>query len=102
MAEVDQLHESGELKAYFAEQRRAYRERYRNEGIAHGERTLLLRQVARKFGAGADERLASLLADIANTDLLATVGEWIIDCDTLEEVVARLRTAADRAGNRSP
>ena len=90
MAEVDRLHESGELEAYYAEQRRAYRERYRNEGIARGERTLLLRQVARKFGAGADERLASLLADIADTDLLATIGDWIIDCDTLEEVVARL------------
>ena len=93
MAEVDRLHESGELEAYYAEQRRAYRERYRNEGIEQGiaaERTLLLRQVARKFGAGTDGRLAPMLADIADTDLLATVGEWIIDCDTLEEVVARL------------
>ena len=101
MAEVDRLHESGELEAYFAQRRRAYQEQYRKEGLAQGleqgkahgiaaERTLLRRQASRKFGDGADARLAPLLADIGNTDTLATVGEWIIDCDTFEELVARL------------
>ena len=101
MAEVDRLHESGELEAYFAERRLAYQERYRNEGVEQGieqgeargiaaERTLLQRQAARKFGAGADERLTPLLADIGSTDILATVGEWIIDCETLDELIARL------------
>ncbi len=115
MAEVDRLHESGELEAYFARRRLAYQERYRKEGLAQGlerglergleqgqargiaaERTLLQRLASRKFGAGADARLAPLLEDIGNTDTLATVGEWIIDCDTFEELAARLD-----AGNRS-
>ncbi|MDE0349627.1 MAG: Rpn family recombination-promoting nuclease/putative transposase [Gammaproteobacteria bacterium] len=97
MAEVDRLDESGELEAYFAERRRAYQEQYRKEGLEQGkalgiatERALLQRLASRKFGAGADARLAPLLADIENTDTLATVGEWIIDCDTSEELVARL------------
>ncbi len=101
MAEVDRLHESGELEAYFARRRLAYQERYRKEGLAQGleqgqargiaaERTLLQRLASRKFGAGADARLAPLLEDIGNTDTLATVGEWIIDCDTFEELAARL------------
>ena len=109
MAEVDRLHESGELEAYFAERRLAYQERYRNEGIEEGieqgvargiaaERTLLQRQASRKFGARADGRLTPLLADIGNTDILATVGEWIIDCETLEELVARL----DAVGGGGP
>ena len=96
MAEVDRLDESAELEAYFAERRRAYQEQYRKEGLeqgkAHGiaaERTLLQRQASRKFGAGADARLVPLLADIGSTDTLATVGEWIIDCDTFEELLAR-------------
>lgn len=99
MAEVDGLHESGDLEAYFARRRRAYQEQYRKEGLeqgleqgkAHGiaaERTLLQRQASRKFGAGADARLVPLLADIGSTDTLATVGEWIIDCDTFEELLA--------------
>ena len=107
MAEVDRLDESGELEAYFAQRRRAYQERYRKEGLeqgleqgkAHGiaaERTLLQRLASRKFGAGADARLAPLLTDIVNPDTLATVGEWIIDCDTFEELAARLH-----AGSRS-
>ena len=96
MAEVDRLHEAGELEEYFAARRRAIRDKYRNEGIERGiergvaaERSLLRRQAARKFGAGADARLGAVLADIASTDLLATVGEWIIDCGTLEELLAR-------------
>ena len=104
MAEVDRLHESGELEAYFAQRRLAYEERYRKEGIERGieqgiergieqgvaaERTLLQRQAARKFGARADRRLAPLLADITDTDSLANVGEWIIDCGTFEELLAR-------------
>lgn len=103
MAEVDRLHESGELEAYFAQRRRAYQEQYRKEGleqgIAHGiaaERTLLQRLASRKFGAGADARLAPLLVDVGNTDTLAAVGEWIIDCDTFEELVARLDASHSR------
>ena len=105
MAEVDRLHESGELEAYFARRRRAYQEQYRKEGLeqgleqgkAHGiaaERTLLQRLASRKFGADPDARLAPLLADIENADTLATVGEWIIDCDTFEELVDRLQGLA--------
>ena len=94
MAQVDRLHESGELEAYFADRRRAYQDRYRNEGIEQGiaaERTLLQRLASRKFGTGVDERLTPLLADIGDTDVLASIGEWIIDCETLEELVDRLR-----------
>ena len=36
MTEVDRLHESGELEAFFAARRRAYEDRYRAEGVARG------------------------------------------------------------------
>ena len=103
MAEVDRLHESGELEDYFEARRRAYRERYRAEGIERGierglaaERDLLLRQAARKFDRRTAERLADLLADIAGSDGLAPVGDLIIDCATGGELIARVRDGSRR------
>ena len=98
MAEVDRLHESGELEEFFATRRRAYQDRYRAEGIEQGlaaERELLRRQAARKFGAGTAGRLAGLLAGVGDADQLAQAGDWIIDCATGEELIARF-------GNGSP
>ena len=99
MAEVDRLHESGELEEFFATRRRAYQDRYRAEGVARGiergieqglaaERELLRRQAARKFGAGTAGRLAGLLAGVGDADQLAQAGDWIIDCATGEELIA--------------
>ena len=102
MAEVDRLHESGELEEFFATRRRAYQDRYRAEGVVRGieqglaaERELLRRQAARKFGAGTAGRLARLLAGVGDADQLAQAGDWIIDCATGEELIARF-------GNGSP
>ena len=102
MSEVDRLHESGELEGFFAARRRAYQDRYRAEGEARGveqglaaERELLRRQAARKFGARTAGRLASLLAGVGDADHLAQAGDWIIDCVTGEELIARF-------GNGSP
>ena len=108
MAEIDRMHESGELEAYFAARLRAWQDEYRAEGRAEGieqgieqgierglerglaaERELLCRQAARKFGAGTAERLAGVLAPIGDTGRLAQVGEWIIDCTTGGELIAR-------------
>ena len=95
MAEIDRMHESGELEAYFAARLRAWQDEYRAEGIERGleqglaaERELLCRLAGRKFGAGTAERLAGLLAPIGDTGRLAQVGEWIIDCTTGAELIA--------------
>jgi hypothetical protein len=100
MAEIDRMHESGELEAYFAARLRAWQDEYRAEGRAEGierglerglaaERELLCRLAGRKFGAGTAERLAGVLAPIGDTGRLAQVGEWIIDCTTGAELIAR-------------
>ena len=57
-------------------------------GLA-AERELLCRLAARKFGAGAAERLAGVLAQVGDTGRLAQVGDWIIDCTTGESLIAR-------------
>ena len=57
----------------------------------HEERALLCRQAARKFDAGAVEGLAVALAGVTDPDRLARVGDWIIECATASELLARVR-----------
>ena len=101
MAEIDRMHESGETEAYFAARLRGWQEEYRAEGRAEGierglaaERALLCRLAARKFDADTAERLADLLAPVGDTGRLAQVGEWIIDCETGERLIARFGNGA--------
>ena len=104
MAEVDRLHESGEVEDYFAARRRAYQEKYRAEGRAQGIerrtqhmlRDLLRRQADRKFDARTAERLALMLADTGDFEGLAQAGNLIIDCATGEELIERLANEQQR------
>ena len=62
------------------------------QGIEQGlaeERGLLCRLAARKFGGETAGRLSNLLDGLTAPGLLAEVGEWIIDCDTGEDLLAR-------------
>ena len=66
------------------------------EGRAQGieqERRLLCRQAARKFGAETAPRLSDLLDRVADPERLAQVGEWVIECATEEELLARVQDA---------
>ena len=74
-------------------------ERGLERGLEQGleqERAMLSRQAARKFDAGAGARLAALLADIADPDRLAEVGDRLIDCADGAELLARAREIARR------
>ena len=71
-------------------------EQGRAQGIEHG-RALLCRQAARKFDAAAGEGLAAALTGVADPDRLAQVGDWIIECETGADLLARVR-GDDRAG----
>ncbi len=61
------------------------------EEVRHEERALLCRQAARKFDAVAAEGLAAALAGVTDPDRLARVGDWIIECATASELLARVR-----------
>ena len=112
MAELNRLRDPDEIDAYYGARVHAWKEEYRAEGRAEGqaegraegieqgieqgverglaaERELLCRQAGRKFGAGTAERLAGLLAPIGDTRRLAQVGDWLIDCTTGAELIAR-------------
>ena len=68
----------------------------RTAGRAEGERALLVRQAARRFGAGTAERLAALLSRIDDPDRLAEAGDRIIDCATGAALLARTEMLASR------
>ena len=61
------------------------------QGVQQGQRALLCRQAARKFDAATGERLAAALAGVADSDRLAQVGDWIIECETAAELFARFQ-----------
>ncbi len=63
------------------------------QGIEKGreeERALLCRQTARKFDAAAAEKLAAAIAGVTDPNRLARVGDWIIECATAAELLARV------------
>ena len=69
-------------------------EQGRTQGIEQGrheERALLCRLAARKFDAVAAEGLAAALAGVTDPERLARVGDWIIECATASELLARVR-----------
>ena len=70
-------------------------------GVAQGRtearaehRAQLGRQAGRKFGSEAAERLSALIEGESDPEQLAEVGDWIIDCRTEAEFLAR----AERRG----
>ncbi len=65
------------------------------QGLA-AERELLRRMAARKFGAAAGDELVSQLAGISDPERLAGIGERIVDCGTVAELLDWLD--ADRNG----
>ena len=75
-----------------AEDREQGRKEGREEGIAE-ERRLVCRMAARKFAADTAPRLSALLEDVADPERLAQVGEWIIECETGDDLLARIHDA---------
>ena len=64
--------------------------RLRDEGRQEGSRTLLERQVANKFGADAAVQLSGLIGGLDGRDELDAAADAVIECDTVEELLARL------------
>ena len=62
-------------------------------GAAQGRLALLGRQAERRFDARVARRVTALLADVSDVSRLDEAGEWLVECDTGEALLARLRQA---------
>ena len=74
-------------------------ERGVTEGVARAradERARLCRQADRKFGGRAAERLSARIDGVTDPARLAEVGDWIIDCGTEAEFLARTGRSRSR------
>ena len=58
----------------------------RRQALAH-ERSLLVRQAARRFGADIGRRLGARLGNIDDPGLLDRVGDLMVDCKTGEQLL---------------
>ena len=68
-------------------------------GVAEGRVALLRRLAGRRFGVDVGGQVGTLLAGVTDVVRLDQAGEWMLECDTGEALLARLRAGRDGTGN---
>ena len=68
-------------------------------GAAQGRVALLGQLAAQRFGDGVAGQLTALLADESDLSRLDEAGMWLLECDTGEALLQRLRAAEHGTGN---
>ena len=68
-------------------------------GVAQGRVALLRRLAALRFGADVAGQVSALLGDVTDVARLDEAGEWLLECDTGEALLRRLRVGRGGAGN---
>ena len=63
----------------------------RRQGVSEGERVLLRRLTAGRFGVTTANALAALLANEEDVERLAKVGDLVVGCASAEELLRRGR-----------
>ncbi len=66
---------------------------------AEGQAEVVRRQAARKFGAETAERLAERLAEITDPKRAVEVGEWLLECESGEELLDRVEGLCESSAN---
>ena len=62
---------------------------------AEGQAAVICRQATRKFDPETADRLAERLAEVPDPERLGEVGEWLLECDSGEELLARVARMCD-------
>ena len=93
------------LQARWAQYDADLRAEGRELGLAQGrefERNRLRRQAALKFGPGMANQLADRLAGLTTFEDLDRVGDWIIECESGDELLSRLPSPPLEPHQRTP
>ena len=64
-------------------------EAWYNDGLVEGQRTLLKRQIAAKFGDGAAASLTALIAEVADWETLGSLGEVVVQAGDEPQLLAQ-------------
>lgn len=65
-------------------------------GRLEGERAIVYRLVARRFGPGAAEQLVPVLDAITDPELVAAVADAVVECQTAAEFIGRVKEVVGR------
>ena len=71
----------------------------RTQGRTEGRVEVVRRLAARKFGAETAERLAERLAEIADPERAVEVGEWLLECESGEDLLDRVERLCESTAN---
>ena len=74
-----------------------WREEGRTVGRVEGQAAVICRQAARKFGPETAELLSGRLAELADPERASEVGEWILEYESGEELLARVARLCETA-----
>ncbi len=69
------------------------------EGVAQGQRGLLRNLAALRFGEPTAARLAAVIGRIDSLAALRRAGEWVVRCDSAEDLLRRVADVARGSGN---
>ena len=90
LSKITSLTEAKEMYTQIEEEMARLRAEGRREGRREGSRTLLECQVAKKFGEDAVVQLSGVIGGLDGRDQLDAAAIAVIECDTVEELMARL------------
>jgi len=95
--ELPIMHELSEVRAMLSERVKEWTQQWEQQGLQRGrqeglnaERFLLARQAKRRFGAAIVAQFELSIAIIDDSEQLALIGEWLIDCNTGEELLQQV------------
>lgn len=63
----------------------------RAQGIEQGQMAVLVQLIGRKFGQGTAEEVQRVILESSGRDRIAWVAAAILECDTPEDFLARVR-----------
>ena len=80
-----------EARSMLRERVKEWTAQWLEEGRAEGRAELMRRQAVRKFGAVTADRFAEELERVHDSERVAEIGEWLIECESGEEMLDRVR-----------
>ena len=81
---------SESVKEWAARAQEKGRAEGRIEGLTEGQAKVMRRMAARKFGVGTAERLVERLEGLGDSERMADIGDWLIECESGEELLGRV------------
>ncbi len=85
------------VRTWREEDRRQWLKEGVERGRIEGERELVRRLISRRFGPATADRLVPVLDPLSDPERIAAIADAVIECETVDELIARAREVAEAA-----